>query len=101
MTAARISLGQQIEAVRFAESRQRAMKDGGTLRELRPAREAEYDMQRLGAAARTLEWLQANEADIRKLSAIDPARRKLLWDRMGDVAGLLDQPANPAGQQGA
>lgn len=65
MTGPKISLRQQIEAVRFAETRQRAIKDGGSLREQRPVREAEYDMQRLGAAARTLEWLQRYEDEIR------------------------------------
>lgn len=65
MSTAKISLGQQIEAVRFAETRQRSIIGGGTLRELRPDREAQYDLQRLGAAARTLEWLQQHEDEIR------------------------------------
>ena len=90
MSAAKISLGQQIEAVRFAETRQRSIIGGGTLRELRPDREAQYDLQRLGAAARTLEWLQQHEDEIRKLLAIDSSRRALLWTHMGDVVDLLD-----------
>lgn len=74
----KISLRQQIEAVRFAETRQRTIMGGGTLRELRPAREAEYDMQRLGAAARTLEWLQEHEDEIKAFLAFDPADRARL-----------------------
>lgn len=87
----KFSLRQQLEAVRFAETRQRSIIGGGTLRELRPNREAEYDMQRLGAAARTLEWLQQHEDEIRKLLAIEPERRALLWNNMHAVAELLDQ----------
>ncbi|MFC5421451.1 MAG: hypothetical protein DI537_36925 [Stutzerimonas stutzeri] len=97
----KISLRQQIEAVRFAETRQRTIMGGGTLRELRPPREAEYDMQRLGAAARTLEWLQSHEPEVRKLLEIPAERRKLLWDHMTEVAELLDSKAvKPAGEEG-
>lgn len=97
----KISLRQQIEAVRFAETRQRTIMGGGTLRELRPPREAEYDMQRLGAAARTLEWLQQHEDEIRKLLEIPAERRALLWNHMAEVAELLDSKAvKPAGEEG-
>lgn len=100
-TPKKISLRQQIEAVRFAETRQRTLLGGGTLRELRPPREAEYDMQRLGSAARTLEWLQAHEDEIRKLLEIPAERRALLWDRMAEVAELLDsKAAAPAREEG-
>ncbi|MCP4561987.1 MAG: hypothetical protein GY873_08630 [Bosea sp.] len=99
---AKIALRQQIEAVRFAETRQRTIMGGGTLRELRPPREAEHDMQRLGAAARTLEWLQAHEPEIRKLLEIPAERRALLWNHMAEVAELLDsklvKPADEEGQ---
>lgn len=97
MTApVKFSLRQQVEAVRYAESRQAAVKNGGSYRELRPAREAEYDVQRLNAAARTLEWLQQHEDEIRKLLAIAAERRALLWNHMHDVAELLDGlGANP------
>jgi hypothetical protein len=71
----KISLRQQIEAVRYAETRQRAIMGGGSLRELRPSREAEYDMRRLGAAARTLEWLLTHEDEIKAFLALDPTNR--------------------------
>lgn len=90
MTAPKISLRQQIEAVRFAETRQRQLCGGGTVRELRRDAEAKFDLARLNAAARALEWLADNEPEIRKLLEMPAERRKLLWDHMADVAELLD-----------
>lgn len=95
---ARISLRQQVEAVRFAETRQRTLMGGGTVRDQRPHRETEYDLKRLNAAARTLEWLQQHEDEIRKLLAIPPERRALLWDHMHAVAELLDTLGAPPDQ---
>lgn len=97
----KISLRQQVEAVRFAETRQRTLCGGGSVREGRPASQAEYDMHRLNAAARTLEWLQQHEGEIRKLLALDAKRRAILWDRMGDVVELLDRLAAPPPPEGS
>jgi hypothetical protein len=69
MTSPRISLAQQIEAVRFAETRARSFANGQTVKPMRGRSAEEYDLQRLGAAARTLEWLKGNEAEIRALLA--------------------------------
>ena len=96
MTAPKISLRQQIEAVRLAETRQRTLCTGGTVRELRRSAEAEFDMKRLNAAARTLEWLADIEPEIRKLLAIPAERRTLLWSYMAEVAELLDGKAGAA-----
>jgi len=97
---AKVSLRQQIEAVRFAETRQRQLCGGGTVRELRRQAESEFDLARLNAAARTLEWLAENEVEIRKLLEIPAERRNLLWDNMGAVAELLDGKAEkPAGDE--
>lgn len=97
----KISLSQQVEAVRFAETRQRTLAGGGTVRGMRGESVEQFDLERLSAAARTLEWLQQNEAEIRKLLAIEPERRALLWSHMGEVAALLDKvAAGPAGEEG-
>ncbi len=69
MTLPKISLPQQIEAVRFAETRYRTLATGGTVKGMRGKSAEEYDLQRLGAAARTLEWLKEHEADIKALLA--------------------------------
>jgi hypothetical protein len=73
MTAPRISLAQQIEAVRFAASRQRSIASGATIRAARGRSVEEYDTVRLGAAARTLAWLASNEEAVRAFIA---ARRE-------------------------
>jgi hypothetical protein len=77
----RFSLAQQIEAVRFAETRQRTLATGGSVKGLRGTTVEGYDLQRLNAAARTLEWLRDHEADIRALLALSPAARAtaLAW----------------------
>lgn len=64
-TPARISLAQQIEAVRLAETRARCLGQGIAIKPVRGASVEQYDLQRLNAAARSLEWLQTNEAEIR------------------------------------
>ncbi len=62
---AKISLNNQIEAVRLAETRQRALANGQSVKGLRGRAVEEFDLQRLNAAARSLEWLRENEAEIR------------------------------------
>lgn len=74
MTLPRVSLAQQIEAVRFAEVRQRTIAGGGSVKSARARSVEGYDLQRLGAAARTLEWLQEHEAEIREAVAAIKAR---------------------------
>jgi hypothetical protein len=69
MTAPRISLAQQIEAVRFAETRARSFANGQSVKPMRGKAAEGYDLQRLNAAARTLEWLKDNEAEIKALLA--------------------------------
>lgn len=76
MTAPRISLNQQIEAVRFAESRYRAFAQGQSVKPMRGRSAEEYDMQRLGAAARTLEWMQKHEAEIKAFLALSAEARR-------------------------
>lgn len=88
----KFSLSQQIEAVRFAETRQRALIGRNTsIKEMRSEAVARLEMQRLGAAARTLEWLGDHEGEIRKLLALDVERRVTLFQHMGTVVELLDQ----------
>lgn len=84
----KFSLSQQIEAVRFAETRQRAIKDGGTLREQRPPKVATFDMQRLGAAARTLDWLQGHEEAIRAFLALPAEARQAVLEHGATMAQM-------------
>lgn len=65
----KISLAQQIEAVRFAETRARTFASGQAVRPMRGKAAEEYDLHRLGAAARSLEWLKEHEAEIKALLA--------------------------------
>jgi hypothetical protein len=66
MTApAKISLSQQIEAVRLAETRARSLANGVSVKPMRGSSAERYDLQRLNAAARSLEWLKDHEAEIR------------------------------------
>jgi hypothetical protein len=58
--AGRISLGQQIDAVRFAAERQGLLSGGGALRDQRPESVRDYELRRLGAAIETLTWLRDN-----------------------------------------
>lgn len=74
----KVSLGQQIEAVRFAETRQRHLASGGSVRSQRPERVEQFDLERLGAAARTLEWLKDHEEEIRAFLQLPPDRRQAL-----------------------
>lgn len=60
MTPPKVSLSQQIEAVRMAETRQRTLAAGGRVQGLRGEAVEQYDLARLNAAARTLEWLEKN-----------------------------------------
>lgn len=94
MTAARISLSQQLEALEFALRRQQSFVNGTkNIRELRPDAVARFDADRLEATVKTLRWLQSHEPEIRKLLEIPAERRALLWKHMGDVAELLDGKA--------
>lgn len=81
MTAPAIPLPLQIDAVRFAETRQRAMLDGKAIKELRGEQFGRRDLERLNAAARSLETLHRNADEIRaflKLPA-DLRRAALEW----------------------
>lgn len=102
MTAPKVSLAQQLEAVEFALRRQQSFVNGAkNIRELRPAAQAKFDADRLEAAVKTLSWLRSHEAEIRKLLEIPAERRTLLWKHMGDVAELLDGKAEkPPGEEG-
>ena len=62
---AKISLNQQIEAVRLAETRARSLANGQAVKPMRGASAEQYDLQRLNAAARSLEWMREHEAEIR------------------------------------
>ncbi|HEV2552731.1 MAG TPA: hypothetical protein VGV17_03090 [Bosea sp. (in: a-proteobacteria)] len=65
MSGERISIGQQLEAVRFAAERQVLLNTGGRVRDERPESVRDYELQRLLAAVETLTWLKANAESVR------------------------------------
>jgi hypothetical protein len=73
--APKISLAQQIEAVDLAIVRQRALATSGRVQEMRPKSAAQYDVDRLTVARRSLQTLLDNVDDIRALLDLPkPAR---------------------------
>jgi hypothetical protein len=84
----KFSLSQQVEAVRFAETRQASIQNGGSCRELRPPKVADFDTQRLGSAARTLEWLKIHEDEIKAFLAL-PAEAREAVLRHGEAMGAM------------
>jgi hypothetical protein len=76
MTVPVIHLAHQAEAVRFAETRQRSMNEGRAIKELRGLQFGKRDIERLNAAARTLETLQANADEIRAFLKLPASSRE-------------------------
>lgn len=100
MTAPKVSLRQQIEAVRFAETRQRQLCGGGSVRELRRDAEAKFDLARLNAAARTLEWLADNEAEIRAFVGLPAEARQAVMSWGETIAESQILAAKSSGEDG-
>ena len=100
MTAPKISLRQQVEAVRFAETRQRTLCGGGSVKDLRRQPEREFDLNRLNAAARTLEWLANHEGEIRAFVALPAEAQKavLAWGETIAESQILAGSAPKAGE---
>lgn len=65
MSGDRISIGQQLEAVRFAADRQALLNTGARVKDERPESVRDYELQRLLAAVETLTWLKANTEAVR------------------------------------
>ena len=65
MSAERISIGQQLEAVRFAAERQALLITGARVKDERPESVRDYELQRLLAAVETLTWLRDNAESVR------------------------------------
>lgn len=77
MTApAKISLHQQREAVQFALTRQRTLAQGGSIRGVRGKSAEEYELTRLVAVTKTLDWLMDHEPDIKAFLRLPPQGRK-------------------------
>ena len=67
--AASVSLARQIAALAAEQPMiARRMRDAVARRAMRPA-EMDYALESIEAAIRTLEWLQANEAVVRRVHA--------------------------------
>lgn len=65
MSGERISVGQQLEAVRFAAERQALLATGARVKDERPESVRDYELQRLLAAVETLTWLRDNAESVR------------------------------------
>lgn len=63
MSADRISIGQQLEAVRYAAERQALLCGGGAVRDQRPESVRDYELQRL------LAWLRDHAETVRAAHA--------------------------------
>lgn len=85
-TTQRISLNQQIEAVAFAVVRQSTLANGQSVKPMRGRSTEEYDLARLQAAKKTLEWLAANEPAIRAALSEKKGRDDLRVKQGGDAA---------------
>ncbi|MBN9471690.1 MAG: hypothetical protein ABS35_19670 [Kaistia sp. SCN 65-12] len=86
MTAPKVSLAEQIEAVRFAETRQRSLADGRTIKELRARQFAQRDLEALNAAARSLTVLKDDAEQIRAFLKL-PAEAREAVLRHGETMG--------------
>lgn len=98
MTVIRISLAQQSEAVRFAETRQRSLANGQAVRPLRRKAEEEHDLVRLGAAARTLKLFAENENELRAFLKLPAEARQavLSWaETIAESQVLAKTPPAP------
>ena len=82
MSGERISIGQQLEAVRFAAERQALLNTGARVKDERPESVRDYELQRLLAAVETLTWLRDNAESVRAAHQALRAARET-----GDGAG--------------
>ena len=69
MSDERISVGQQLEAVRFAAERQALLSTGARVKDERPESVRDYELKRLLAAVETLTWLRDNAESVRAAHA--------------------------------
>ena len=76
MSGDRISVGQQLEAVRFAAERQALLNTGARVKDERPESVRDYELQRLLAAVETLTWLKANADSVKAAHAALRAQRE-------------------------
>lgn len=97
-TAPATPLPVQIEAVRLAEARQRAMNDGKPVRELRGEQFGKRDIVSLNAAARSLTVLHERADEIRAFLKL-PAEAREAVLRHGEALArmCLEQASATAG----
>lgn len=84
----KISINLQIDAVRFAETRQRTLCGGGSVKDLRRQQEREFSLQALNAAARSLETLKENADEIRAFLQL-PAEAREAVLRHGETMAQM------------
>ncbi|MEN5083704.1 hypothetical protein ABE438_14570 [Bosea sp. TWI1241] len=89
----KISLNLQIDAVRFAETRQRALCGGGSIKDVRRPQEREFSLQALGAAARSLEVLKEQADEIRAFLRLPAEAREAVLRHGETMASMCLQLA--------
>lgn len=94
MTAPAIPLPLQIDAVRFAETRQRSMLGGKAIRELRGDQFGQRDMECLNAAARSLQKLHENADEIRAFLKLPAEAREAVLRHGATMAQMCLQLAS-------
>jgi len=80
----RVSIGQQLEAVRYAAERQGLLSAGGAVRDQRPESVRDYELRRLLAAVETLTWLRDHAETVRAAHAALRSQREA---QAGALAG--------------
>ncbi len=87
----------QIDAVRFAEVRQRSLLEGKAIKELRGEAFGKRDLGALNAGARTLEKLNEHAAEIRAFLKLPAEARGAVLRHGAELAQLcLDQAKREA-----
>lgn len=86
MSGERISVGQQLEAVRYAAERQGLLCAGGAVRDQRPESVRDYELKRLLAAVETLTWLRDHAETVRAAHAALRAGREAATGSAGGDA---------------
>ena len=92
-----VPLKMQIDAVRFAETRQRSLLEGRAIKELRGEAFGKRDLGALNAGARSLEKLHEHAAEIRAFLKLPAEAREAVLRHGAAMAQLcLDQAKHEA-----
>jgi hypothetical protein len=84
----KISLGQQIEGLGLACTRQHAIASGKSVRSQASEKEERYQLTRLQAASGTLRWFRDNEDVLRRFMRLPPEIRTTVLGHGEELARL-------------